>query len=75
MFNYCGRRVINYFFKVLFKGSVFAQRKRCVCIMKVSQLMLLRDIITVYSENRTGLLSTLWGQNAEFLIVISRDTQ
>jgi hypothetical protein len=36
--------------------------------------MLLREIITVYSENRTKPLNMLCGQNARVLIIKAGDT-
>jgi hypothetical protein len=41
-------------------------RKHPLSIIETSQLMLLRDEIAVYSENRIEHINALCGQNAEF---------
>jgi hypothetical protein len=45
-----------------------SQETHYVSATKTNRLMLFREIIAVYCENRTEHINTLCGQNAEFLV-------
>jgi hypothetical protein len=44
-------------------------RKRIVSVTKTNLLMLLRDIIIGYSENRTKQVNTPYGQNVDLVML------
>jgi hypothetical protein len=46
-----------------------SEKTNCISITQTNRLMLLREIITVYSENLTKPMNTLCGQNVEFMNV------
>lgn len=51
---------------LILKNSVpTSQKTYCISITKTKQLMLFREISTVYSENHTKYINTLFGQNAK----------
>jgi hypothetical protein len=54
---------------IIRKFSSFRKGTQPVSITKIAWLMLFKEIIAVYSENR--VITTLFGQTAEFMIVKS----
>jgi hypothetical protein len=55
---------------ITFKNSVrTAKKTQHVTVTKINRLTLFKDIIAVYSENRTKRINTKWGKNAELLNV------
>jgi hypothetical protein len=56
-----------------FKHSVSSsQSTHCISITKTNGFILLKEIITVYSENAIKLIHILFGQNATLLCVKAR---
>jgi hypothetical protein len=57
---------------VIFKNSVNTAKKTQFTITNINWLMLFKEIIVVYSENRTKLMNTFSGKkkkNADLLII------
>jgi hypothetical protein len=69
------RGLMENLYRLTLTGSIFkysartAQKTRCVSVIKPNQLMLYREIIAVCSEIHTKHISTLCGQNVEFVYV------
>jgi hypothetical protein len=58
------------FFKILFNNQVRTARKTpYFTVTKINRLTLFKEIIAVYSENRTKPTNTLCGQTAELMAV------
>jgi hypothetical protein len=56
--------------KIILKNAVLTSEKTChASIAKINCLVLLKDIIALYSEKHTKPINTLCGQNAELLTV------
>jgi hypothetical protein len=54
------------FISITFTNSVPISQQTCVSSSEIKQLMLLKVIKAVYSENNKQAIDTLCGQNAEF---------
>ena len=58
------------FLRILHKHSVLTEQKtKSVSVIKISQLMLYREIMAVCSEIHTKHINTVCGQNVELLNV------
>jgi hypothetical protein len=57
--------------RLMFKNSV-SSAKKTMFTSQISWLMLFKEVIAVYSENRTKAINTLCGQSAEFMNLKSR---
>ena len=54
---------------IYIKPQSVPRSKHTVSVIKTSQLMLYREIISVCSEIHTKHINTQWGQNVEFVNV------
>jgi uracil DNA glycosylase len=60
---------------IIYKNSVLTSKKtQHFSIIKINWLMLLKEIITVYSKNHKKPIHTFCGQNAELLNVKAHGT-